>query len=120
MEQIEKLKPLIQAMRALNKSLERSINMNGGQGTGKMSVKSYRSLHQRITELMPDDFYIAETLALDETEGDDVTLSNQVMLASNQLLIYLDDITKDQQKNFIDARGIPLDMGRDIGDQIIN
>lgn len=91
------LRQLLPALKALAKSVEHALFTNTYEGTGDMAVKSYRSLHNRISELLPEDYYVTQGLALEV--ADDATEQQkiaQVNLAVSQLVNYLEGQIRSQ------------------------
>ena len=132
----QKLRQFIPALKALQQSTERSLQTGIYKGTGAMAVKSYRGLHQKISELLPDDFYVTESLKLEiNGEADEQQGLSQVQLAADQLVNYLTDITKEKGRVFvgtghmhkgdidIDTSEINFEelksLGRDLREQIV-
>lgn len=108
-----------------------------------MAVRAYQGLHQRIGDVLPDDFYITETLTLAiKPDTDDRRALIQVQLVASQMVTYLDGLLRDQQSGGFSwswsGAGAPPDaphppnppmppnppdwrsLGREIQDQIIN
>jgi hypothetical protein len=118
---IQSLNQLLMALKSMSKSVEKSFYHGAFQGVGDMVVKNYRSLHARAVELLPDDFYIRDVLALEEMpEGKDKEKLGQVNLLVSQLTDYLENLLKTEQRmNFQmeveDWKG----LGRDLTEQII-
>lgn len=119
----QKLQQYLQALKALNRSVEKA-NMEGSyEGTGRMAVKSYQGIQRRVAEMFPDDFYVTDTLALEV--GDDVKerhMVSQVQLASSQMLIYVEGLLRE----FRTSSGINAgdyndlkSLGRDLQEQIL-
>ncbi len=123
----QKIQQYLQALKALQRSVERSLHEGTYEGTGKMVVKSYQGIQRKVAELLPDDFYIHDTLAL-EVNGDEKErhMASQVQLAASQMIIYLDGILRDYRAStgtvgtdMSDWRSFGRDFGRDLSDQII-
>jgi hypothetical protein len=119
---IQRLHQYLQALKALQRSVERAMMQNVYQGTGRMAVKTYRGIQTKIAELLPDDFYVTDTLALevDDSVQEEHTLS-QVQLAANQMIIYVEGLVRE-------GRGVafpPFEagdlrtLGRDLQEQIM-
>lgn len=86
-----KLRQLYTALKALQKSVERTLLQDFTEGAGEPSVRSYQNLHSRVTELLPDDFYIADGLALATKPDDsDRKMLGAVQFTVNQLISYLE------------------------------
>ena len=115
------LSQLVLALRSLTKSVEKSYYHGAFQGVGDMVAKSYRSLHARAVELLPEDFYVRDVLALDiEAEGGDKQRLAQVNLLVNQLTDYLESLLKSEMKGVASADVEDLKgLGRDLSEQII-
>lgn len=123
-----KIQQYQQALKALQRSVEHSIHNETYEGTGRMAVKSYQGIQRKVAELLPEDFYVTDTLTL-EVEGDlkERHMLSQVQLAASQLMIYLDGLLREQRA----SSGVPpadwgelknwgRSFGRDLQDQIIN
>ena len=68
---IEQLERLLPALKALHGSVKEAATMGVHVGTGPMALKSYRGLYGRVADLLPDDFFITETLVLDIDDNAD-------------------------------------------------
>lgn len=113
-------------LRALQKSIEHSINMGIFSGVGSTAVKSYRGLHGKIAEAMSEDPYITETLAydLDDDTKDEQKLATVQMLL-NQLVAYLEmqlhgDQEPERPFEFRKRKRGFEDIGRDLQGQLLN
>src|SRR5262245_32654108 len=85
------IRQLLPALRSLASSTDRAVSMDSYGAMGNMSVKSYRSLHGRLIQLLPGDVYITDALALEvDDNADDEGKVRQVNLAVNQLVEYLE------------------------------
>ena len=124
----QKIQQYLQALKALQRSVERSLQEGTYEGTGKMGVKSYQGIQRKIAELLPEDFYITDTLAL-ELNGDDKErhMLSQVQLAASQMIIYLDGLLREYRvstgtvgTDMTDWRNLGRDFGRDLQRQIID
>ncbi len=120
------LRQLLPALKALAKSVEHALLTNTYQGTGEMAAKSYRSLHSRISELLPEDYYVTQGLALDiSEEATEQQKIAQVNLAVSQLVNYLEGQVRSQGFPF--GGGAPWggdmedlkDMTRGLRDRIL-
>lgn len=120
--QIEKY---LKALRALQRSVEQAIATDTYAGTSGMVVRSYSNLHQRVRELLPDEDFFLETLALD-VDGieDERAILGQAQFATSQLIHYLDSVIREEQQprrhprpqdDFEDLRS----LGRTLQEQII-
>lgn len=125
----QKVQQYLQALKALQRSVERSLQEGTFEGTGKMAVKSYQGIQRKVAELFPEDFYITDTLAL-EGNGDmqERHMVSQVQLAASQMIIYLDGLLRDYRQasgtpaagEWGDLKNWGRDFGRDLQNQIIN
>jgi len=112
------LRQLLPALKALAKSVDRSYWTGTYEGSGDMAVKSYSSLQRKIAELLPDDHYVTDALALeiapDATEQQKVA---QVQLAVSQLVNYLEGLVRSSYPpgEFEDLS----DLGRELRDRIL-
>lgn len=126
MEKAAQLRQYVTALRALQQSVERTLQQGVYEGAGAMAVKSYEGLHGRIAELMQDDFYVANVLALDTSStSDERSALSRVDFATTQLLLYLEGRLREAIP--VPPRPPhppePADfrtLGRDISDQILN
>ena len=92
----QKIQQYQQALKALQRSVERSLQEGTYEGTGKMAVKSYQGIQRKIAELLPEDFYITDTLALEvDGEAQERHMLSQVQLAASQMIIYLDGLLRE-------------------------
>lgn len=75
------------------KALEKSISQTGEDvqaAAASIAVKTYKALHQRLAEALPDDVYVTEALQLDlEQAHDERGQLAQVQIAVAQLIPYL-------------------------------
>jgi uncharacterized protein YjbI with pentapeptide repeats len=95
-KEMNALRQLLPALKALAKSVEHALLTGAYQGTGDMAVKSYRSLHNRIAELLPEDYYVTQGLALDiSDEATEQQKIAQVNLAVSQLSNYLEGLVRN-------------------------
>src|SRR5574338_224587 len=87
------------AFRSLAKSVEKTLMTGMYNGTGDISARGYRALHARAVELLPDDYFVREVLALDvpESATDQQKLA-AVNLQAGQMVSYLDGLQKAEQK----------------------
>ncbi len=117
---IQKLQQFLRAARALQNSIENADDTTSS-GVGRIAVKQYNGIQRKIAELVPDDFYITETLTLDIEAGmSEEAMATQVMLVTNQLIVYIEGLIRENRQ-----AGAPLPMGdmdslRSLSDQIIN
>ncbi len=124
----QKVQQYQQALKALQRSVERSLQEDTYEGTGRMAVKSYQGIQRKIAELLPDDFYITETLVLETSdESKERHMLSQVQLAASQMIIYLDGLARDyrvtsgtQMGDFSDLGKLGRTLGRELQEQIIN
>jgi uncharacterized protein YjbI with pentapeptide repeats len=128
------LKQLMHGLRAFYRTLERGLQENHYTGTGKMMLRNYQTLQQKLAELLPDDFYVRDMLRLDiDEQADERAQLTQVQFAASQMLIYLENLLREEQAAppAVDAQGIPLPpepplppdwrgFGREISEQIMN
>ncbi len=127
----QKLQQYQQALKALQRSVERSLQEGTYEGTGRMAVKSYQGIQRKIAELLPEDFYVTDTLVLETTdEAQERHMLSQVQLAASQMIIYLDGQMRDYRSaagvsgaaagDFGDLKNLGRSFGRELQDQIIN
>src|SRR5664279_2776192 len=121
-----KLQQYQQAVKALQRSVERSLQEDTYEGTGKMGVKSYQGIQRKIAELYPEDFYITDTLVL-EVSGEEKErhMLSQVQLAASQMIIYVEGLLRDHRVSTgtvgteaSDWRGLGRNIGRELQEQI--
>lgn len=115
------LRKLLSALKALHTSAERAHHMGTyNKGAVAMMARTYTSLQGRLAQLMPDDFFVVETLKLDipvdATDEETLTL---VELAVSQLYVYLKDQVREEgwvnPEDWRELRG----MGRELSEQIL-
>jgi hypothetical protein len=91
-EDLRALIRLIPPLRALRDDVEQSLHLETFEGMGDLAVRSLRGLQASIWRLTEDPYI--EMLSLDIAEGTkDRHKLAQVMLASGQLLAYLEGQT---------------------------
>jgi len=120
------LQDLLPALKALRNSLQETVQNRTFAGTSQMALKSYRGLHQRVADLLPDDFFITETLALeiDDNVSEEQVVA-QVNLAASQLVTYLDDKLKQTRRGHVPPEfdtTVEFDfgeLGRNLRDRIL-
>lgn len=84
------IRRLLPALESLARSAREALVSGTYQGTAEMSVRSYRSLHAKIADTLPDDPYITEALALAYPDSaTDQEKVAAVRLAATQLIEYL-------------------------------
>ncbi len=95
-ETLGKLRPFLRALRALQRSVERALATGLIDGAGEMAAQSYQGLHQKISDLLPDDFYITNSLKL-ETKPDDSDQKTlgRVQIVATQLAIYIEGMLRE-------------------------
>ncbi len=90
------LRPLIRLIppaRSLREEVEKSIHLELYNGSGDMAVRSYEGLHESVAKLAADSPYV-RGLKLFVPEGsNDREKMSLVLLASSQLLAYLEGET---------------------------
>ncbi len=123
-----KIQQYQQALKALQRSVEHSIQNETYEGTGRMAVKSYQGIQRKVAELLPEDFYVTETLALDaDPELKERHMLSQVRLAANQLMIYLDGLLREYRSksgvepaDWNELKQWGSTFGRDLQERIIS
>ncbi|HLV33699.1 MAG TPA: hypothetical protein VKY59_01240, partial [Spirillospora sp.] len=123
----QQLQQLLTALRALQQSVEKAVQNRTYSGTGQMALKSYRNLHSRIAQALPDDFYITEVLALDiADDADEAQIVAQVNMAAGQLVTYLEQQLRQETRRpqgfHFDVEDESFDfqeMGRALRDRIL-
>lgn len=115
------LNKLTLAIKALSKSVERALMTSTYEGTAAMMVKNYRSLQARAAQLLPDDYFVTDTLVLDiAPETSEKETVAQVQLAVQQLSAYLEGQLRGYRGNFVSVGDDFRSLGRDLQEQIIN
>ncbi len=123
----QKIQQYVQALKALQRSVERAVQEGTFEGTGRMAVKGYQGIQRKVAELLADDFYITDTLALEVNDDtQERHMLSQVQLAASQMIIYLDGLLREYRTasgvtpaDWGDLRNWGRDFGRDLQDQII-
>lgn len=116
---------LIGPVRALREDTEKSLVLETYPGTGAMAVRTFRSLRDQIAQIAQDEHVAGLDVDADETSKDKALVS-QVMIASGQLLAYLEaetgltGIASGGKGNYQvqTAPNIELNMGDLIGGQV--
>jgi hypothetical protein len=91
-EDLRSLIRLIPPLRALRDDVEQSLHLETFEGTGDLAVRSFQGLQASIVRITEDPY--VEALTLDIVDGmKDKHKLSQVMLASGQLLAYLEGQT---------------------------
>lgn len=113
------LRRLRHALKAMARSVSKSLATESYAGAGNLVVRNYQRLHQKSVELFPDDYFI-ETFALeDDVEGlDDRQKLTQVQFMLNQMLTYVESVLRDESPNSADMDDI-RSMGGELRDQIL-
>lgn len=121
-ETSKELARLQMAFKSLSRSVEKGLLTDMYAGAGDVVVHSYRALHARAVELLPEDYYVAHVLDLElpEDAADRQKLA-AVSLQTSQMVDYLGSL------QHVDARplftGPEIDelrtMGRDIQEQVL-
>jgi len=116
------LNQLVLALRAFTKSVEKSFHHGMYEGATDLMIKQYRTLHGKAAQLLPDDFYVIETLVLDvDNAPEDEQKVGRVMLVSDQLSDYLQGILKGDQLTPAPTNADDLkDLGREFQERILN
>lgn len=118
-QKLTELRRLRHALKAMSKSVSKSLMTSTFEGTGDLVVRNYQRLHEKASQMFPDDYFI-ETFMLDtdlENLGDHQKLT-QVQFVLNQLLTYVDNLIRDEMPNSPDIEELRT-MGTDLRDQII-
>lgn len=118
---LNEVRKLLSALKALQQSTTRAIHTGIlNSGSISMILRTYETLHARLMDLMPDDFYITEALKVDfdENASDEEKLG-QVNLAVEQLHMYLRDQARMENWFNTDEFRDIKNMGRELSDQII-
>jgi len=120
-EAIARLMPML---KALQKSMEHSVNMGLHSGLGATAAKSYRGLHAKVAELITEDPYITETLAYDvPDDAKDEQKIATAQLLTNQLVAYLESQFMETDERVVQLRKRKHGMreiGIDLQGQLLN
>lgn len=115
------LTQLLLAVKSLGKAAEKSVFNNTYDGIGDMVVKNYRDLHARVSQVLPDDYYVTEVLKLDiATDANDKQKVAQVNLAIGQLTNYVENTLKSDPVTFTGDIEDIKSMGRELQQQILS
>ncbi|NWF69736.1 MAG: hypothetical protein HXY40_11690 [Chloroflexi bacterium] len=115
------LTPLLMALKSLGKAVEKSVLTGTYEGTGDMIARQYHNLHTKIAQLLPDDYYVAEVLKLDQPAGGHESQKiAQVNLAVGQLVGYLENLLKGGGGAVISDVEDIKEMGRELQQQILS
>lgn len=114
------LNQLLPAVKSLGKAVEKSIMTGTVDGIGDMVAKNYRDLHNRVAQLLADDYYVTEVLKLDVIpEASDKQKVAQVNLAIGQLIGYLENLLRGTTKTITGDIEDLKDMGRELQQTIL-
>ncbi|MFW5691084.1 MAG: hypothetical protein ACOCXZ_01175, partial [Chloroflexota bacterium] len=122
-QELKQLEEYLRALSALEQSASDAIARGRFTGTGRMTVKGYTGLHQKVSQLLPDDFYVNEALALEL--DDDLTeeaMVTQVQYAARQMVLYLQGLLREVRRStgeawdFSDLRS----LGKQIQEQVMD
>lgn len=119
---LNELQKLMQAVKALSKTVERAVMTRTFDGAGAMMVKSYRSLQRKATEILPDDFFLRESLDLELPDNaTDEQMAGQVRLGISQMQVYLDEVIR-AERPFIGMDTIEDigSLGKQIQEQVLS
>ena len=117
------LNQLRMAFKSLAKSVDKSLMTQMYTGAGDVAVRSYRALHKRAIEVVPDDYFVREVLDLElPADAPDGQKLSAVSLQANQMVDYLDSLQKPDVR--VAFAGPDMDelrnLGRDLQDQILS
>jgi hypothetical protein len=110
------------AFKSLSKSVEKSLLTDLYVGTGDVAVRSYHALHAHAIELLPDDYYVREVLALEvPADAADKQKLGAVNLQASQMVDYLDGLQRPDPRVMFSGPDLEdiRTMGRDLQDQIL-
>ena len=118
---VTKLEQILKALKALSRSTHKALQSATYDGTGKMVVKSYRGLHGRVCELLPDDFFVTDSLVLEVADdADDRSMVGVVNMAADQLVTYLEGTIKESAPSRPTGDWEDLkSLGREIQDHVL-
>jgi hypothetical protein len=116
----KQLSQLVMALKSLARTVERGYHAGMFDSVGDHLVKTYRGLHKRVAELVPDDYYVTELLILELSEkSNDEQKMVQVRLFSDQLLEYLQSLLRAEEHQNVLSDNIPKGLGRELQDEIL-
>jgi hypothetical protein len=119
----DNLSQLVLALKSYLKAVEKSFHIGSYEGTTDIILRQYRTLYDKALQMLPDDFYVREMLALNITQDgmNERNVVSQVMLVSEQLLHYLRDLLKeDRQPSIAKTVDDVRDLGREFQEQILS
>jgi hypothetical protein len=110
------LRNIIQALQALTRAIDKSIDFGMYEGAEDTIVKQYRGLYHRVTQLLPEDTYLTEFLGLNAANGTDKQHNiMQVKILSEQLLLYVQGLVRVQNRQADEqTSGIELELQKEI------
>ena len=113
---------LVMALRAFSRALEKSFHQGMYEGNGDIAYKQYSRLHAKASQLLPDDFYVQDVLAAEPlTAVDDEQKTSQVMLLTDQLLLYLQGVLNVERHEDIHVNAQSLkDSAVNLQNQVLN
>jgi hypothetical protein len=120
---VNALSQLRLAFKSLARSVEKALMTEMYPGAGDVSARNYRALHARAGELLPDDYYVREVLALDvPADAPDKQLLAAVSLQAGQMVDYLDSVSKPDPRLVFSSPDFDelRTLGRDLQDQILS
>jgi uncharacterized protein YjbI with pentapeptide repeats len=124
MENTQEIQQLIKALKALRRSTERALHTGATEGVAPIALQGFNRLSQRAREILPDDFYVTDVLAVEITpDAPDETVLAQVNFATEQLGSYLGGLLPDERGPNINIPRPPrppeVTFGRDLAASII-
>lgn len=101
----QQLRKFVQILTALRDSSEHSLHAGNTIGMGKHAMKSYHGVQAKVAALLPDDFFITESLYIntdDFTHADaeqERHMLSQVQLVAEQMAIYLHGMIQENRQD---------------------
>jgi hypothetical protein len=90
--ELRELINLLAPLRSLKETAEKNVHLELFQGTGDLTVRSYRGLRGRALKILDDPYLEALEVDVRENTTEQEKVS-QAILAAGQLLAYLEAIT---------------------------
>ncbi|MFP4321145.1 MAG: hypothetical protein ACLFTK_01685 [Anaerolineales bacterium] len=115
---LKELTRLRHAVRALSDSASKALMMETSEGVGAMLARNYTRLHQRATELLPEDYFIETfTLEIDDDLPDAQKVA-QVQLMADQMAGYVKNLIREERTASSDIEDL-RSIGTELRDQVV-
>ena len=99
------LQYILTALRTLSSSIHKGLTFGIYESSGRVIAKQYLSLYQRTLQLLPDDSYLRDFLALDAAgQKESEEQAFQVMVICDQLVLYLQNLLDDETDGSAEGR----------------